>query len=99
MIIRDGDRQMDKKHFGTRLSEFFSTRIGFNQTRGDEKKLFFTSREKIMKILTEHGMEAEIVDETKMTSNLVYIARKSEVGGQQSAVGSRQSAVSGRYRK
>jgi len=76
MIIRDGDRKMEKKHFGTRLSEFFSTRTGFNQTRGDEKKLYFTSREKIMKILMEHGMEAEIVDETKMTSNLVYIARK-----------------------
>jgi uncharacterized protein len=76
MMIRDGDRQMEQKHFGTRLSEFFSTRLGFNQTRGDEKKLYFTSKEKVMKILTDKGLEVEIVDETKMTSNLVYIARK-----------------------
>jgi uncharacterized protein len=77
MMIRDGDRQMEQKHFGTRLSEFFSTRLGFNQTRGEDKKLFFTSKENIMKILKDRGLEVEIVDETKMTSNLVYIARKS----------------------
>ncbi len=76
IIIRDADRAMEKKHFGTRLSESFSTRIGFNQTRNNEKKLYFTSREKILKILNEHGMQVEIIDETKMTSNLVYIARK-----------------------
>jgi 2-polyprenyl-3-methyl-5-hydroxy-6-metoxy-1,4-benzoquinol methylase len=75
IIIRDADRQMEQKHFGTRLSEFFSTRIGFNQTRGEDKKLYFTSREKLLKILEKHGMEVEIVDETKMTSNLIFIAR------------------------
>jgi 1-acyl-sn-glycerol-3-phosphate acyltransferase len=75
IVIRDADRQMGKKHFGTRLSEFFSTRIGFNQTRGEDKKLYFTSREKLLKILEKHGMEVEIVDETKMTSNLIFIAR------------------------
>jgi 1-acyl-sn-glycerol-3-phosphate acyltransferase len=81
IIIRDADRQMEKKHLGTRISEFFSTRIGFNQTRGEDKKLYFTSREKLLKILEKHGLEIEIVDETKMTSNLVFIAKKSAVGG------------------
>ena len=74
LIIRDGDRQMGKKHFGTRLSEFFSTNLGFNKTMGDEKALYFTSREKIMEILSRYNMKAEVVDETKMTSNIVIIA-------------------------
>jgi uncharacterized protein len=76
IIIRDGDRQMGKKHFGTKLSEFFSTNIGFNQTRDDNKELYFTSKEKIMSILERQGMRVEIIDETKMTSNIVFIALK-----------------------
>jgi len=76
LIIRDGDRQMGRKHFGTRLSEFFSTNLGFNQTREGNKELYFTSKNKIMKILADHQMKVEIVDETKMTSNIIFIARK-----------------------
>ncbi len=76
MMIREGDRKMGKRHFGTRLSEFFSTRIGFNKTRGEDKKLYFTSMERIKGILSDNGMDVEIVDETKMTSNLIYIAKK-----------------------
>jgi uncharacterized protein len=76
LMVRDGDRQMGKKHFGTKLSEFFSTNIGFNQTRDNNKELYFTSKEKIMSILERQGMMVEIIDETKMTSNLVFIAFK-----------------------
>ena len=74
LIIRDADREMGNKHFGTRLSEFFSTRIGFNQTPEDSSKLYFTSRAKITGILSRYGMSVETVDETKMTSNIVFIA-------------------------
>jgi uncharacterized protein len=74
LIIRDADRQMGSKHFGTRLSEFFSTRIGFNQTREGSNKLYFTSRAKITGLLSRYGMSVEVVDETKMTSNIVFIA-------------------------
>jgi uncharacterized protein len=77
LIIRDADRQIGRKHFGTRLSEFFSTRmVGFNQTQGGSKKLYFTSREKISGILSRYGMSVEVVDEGKMTSNIVLIGRK-----------------------
>jgi len=76
LIIRDADRQMGRKHFGTRLSEFFSTNLGFNQTRNEKKELYFTSKEKIMKILAGNNMQVEIVDETKMTSNITFIAKK-----------------------
>jgi 2-polyprenyl-3-methyl-5-hydroxy-6-metoxy-1,4-benzoquinol methylase len=77
LMIRDGDRQMGRKHSGTRLSEFFSTRIGFNRTRDGEHRLFFTSREKITTLLISQGLEVEVIDDTKLTSNLVYVARKS----------------------
>jgi uncharacterized protein len=74
LIIRDADRQMGSRHFGTRLSEFFSTRLGFNQTIEGGNKLYFTSRSKISGILSRYGMSVEVVDETKMTSNIVMIA-------------------------
>lgn len=76
LIIRDADRQMGRKHFGTRLSEFFSTRIGFNRTQEGANKLYFTSREKITGILSRYRMRVEVIDETKMTSNIVFIATK-----------------------
>ena len=76
IMIRDADRKMKKKHLGTKISEFFSTRTGFNQTRGDNKQLYFTSKEKILDILEKKGLNVTIVDETKMTSNLVYICQR-----------------------
>jgi uncharacterized protein len=76
MIIRDADRQMGRKHFGTRLSEFFSTRIGFNQTEGDKKELYFTSKAKISAIFSRYDLEVNVIDETKMTSNIVFVCRK-----------------------
>jgi 1-acyl-sn-glycerol-3-phosphate acyltransferase len=76
MIIRDADRQMGRRHAGTKLSEFFSTRIGFNQTSGDKKELYFTSREKISEILLRYNVKVEVIDETKMTSNIVFIVIK-----------------------
>ncbi len=76
LIIRDADRQMGRKHAGTRLSEFFSTRIGFNQTRGEQKELYFTSRAKISGILSRYDLKVEVIDETKVTSNIVYVVSK-----------------------
>ena len=67
---------MGRKHFGTRLSEFFSTNLGFNQTKEDKKELYFTSKEKIMKILEKYNMKVEIIDKTKMTSNIIFIAKR-----------------------
>jgi len=75
LIIRDADCQIGRKHLGTRVSEFFSTRIGFNQTFEGRNLLYFTSREKITGILSRYGMSVEVVDKTKMTSNIVFIAK------------------------
>jgi len=76
LIIRDADRQMGRKHFGTRLSEFFSTRTGFNQTLKGRNELYFTSKSKISEILSSYDLQVKVIDETKMTSNIVFIATR-----------------------
>jgi len=76
IIIRDADPGMKKKHRGTRISEFFSTGIGFNKTWKDEKKLFFLSKEKYLQIFSQNNLSVTTIDETKMNSNLIYILKK-----------------------
>ena len=72
IIIRDADKSLEKRHKGTRLTEFFSTRFGFNKTKF---KLEFVSRTMIETIATKHKLSLEIIDNTKRTSNLVYLLR------------------------
>lgn len=73
LIIRDADSGMKKRHLGTRYTEFFSTSTGFNKM--GEGKLHFTSLERILQIVSSIGMEAEVVDKTKFTSNVIVIIR------------------------
>jgi len=73
IIIRDSDKELKKRHLGTKLTEFFSTNFGFNKT---EHKLDFVSRKMIIDIAQKHRLNLEIIDNTKITSNLVYILRK-----------------------
>ena len=74
MIIRDGDADKKQRHFGTKFTEFFSTNIGFNKTQ--EGGLRFTSATIIKKTLDAHSfLEYEIVDNTKLTSNIIFIIR------------------------
>jgi 2-polyprenyl-3-methyl-5-hydroxy-6-metoxy-1,4-benzoquinol methylase len=74
MIIRDADSDLKKRHSVTKYTEFISTRSGFNKM--GEKKLTFMSGKKIKEIISGYGLEMEIIDETKFTSNLVYIIKK-----------------------
>jgi len=76
IIIRDADRNMKHKHLGTRISEIFSTQLGFNKTSTTRKELFFTSNENILSILEPYNLQVEIIDQTRYTSNLIYIVRK-----------------------
>ena len=73
IIIRDGDASLSDKHRLTRLSEFFSTRFGFNKTKGG---LSFTSRDVMRKILKSCGFEVTISRNDEHTSNVIYIARR-----------------------
>ena len=73
IIIRDSDKDLQKRHRGTQFTEFISTNFGFNKK---EHKLEFVSRKMIMDIAQKHHINLEIVDNSMMTSNLVYILRK-----------------------
>jgi uncharacterized protein len=75
ILIRDADNKKSKKHRGTKLTEFFSTRIlGFNKT-GKNKELFFTSLDQISRIVKENQMSIEVIEEARHTSNLLIIIR------------------------
>jgi len=73
IIIRDADKDLQKRHLGTRFTEFFSTRSGFNKSIN--KKLCFFSGRKIAEIAGKYNMEIEIIDRTRLTSNLIYVLK------------------------
>jgi 1-acyl-sn-glycerol-3-phosphate acyltransferase len=73
IIIRDADKDLKKRHLGTRYTEFFSTRSGFNKSPG--RKLYFFSGKKIHELAGRNNLKVEIIDETKLTSNLLYILK------------------------
>jgi 1-acyl-sn-glycerol-3-phosphate acyltransferase len=74
IIIRDADRDLEKRHRGTRYTEFFSTRSGFNKAQGN--RLYFFSGKKIRQVAEDHGFKTEIVDHTRLTSNMLYVLKK-----------------------
>lgn len=75
IIIRDGNSEMEKKHKGTKLTEYFSTKLfKFNKT--EYKQLHFTSKNEILEIVKPYNLEVKIVDETKFTSNIVFVLKK-----------------------
>ena len=72
IIIRDGNKELKKRHRGTRLSEFLSTKlIGFNKTA--EAGLFFLDGNSIISFAKAHNLQYRVLDETKLTSNVVYV--------------------------
>ena len=73
IMIRDADKDLKKRHLGTRYTEFFSTRSGFNKSL--DRKLFFFSGKQIHELAARNSMKVDVMDETKLTSNLLYILR------------------------
>jgi trans-aconitate methyltransferase len=73
IIIRDADKDLQKRHLGTRYTEFFSTRSGFN--KAIHKKLYFFSGKKITEIAGRYNMDLEIIDKSKLTSTLLYVLK------------------------
>jgi 1-acyl-sn-glycerol-3-phosphate acyltransferase len=77
ILIRDGNTDLKQRHFYTKLTEFFSTKlIGFNKTSG--KGLTFFSAQLIKDIATAHNMPCIEVDNTKFTSNIIFILKQRE---------------------
>lgn len=73
IIIRDSDKELKGRHSRTKLTEFFSTNFGFNKTK---YALDFVSRKTIMEIAIKQKLRLEIVDQGKVTSNLLYVLRR-----------------------
>ena len=72
LIIRDGDKDLEEKHKGTKLTEFFSTKLfGFNKTTGSG--LSFLSGSMISDMAAAYNMECRKIDETKYTSNVIFV--------------------------
>jgi 2-polyprenyl-3-methyl-5-hydroxy-6-metoxy-1,4-benzoquinol methylase len=74
IIIRDADKDLQKRHIGTRYTEFFSTHFGYNKALN--KQLYFFSGKKIIALAKQHGMEVNVIDNTRFTSNVFYILTK-----------------------
>ncbi|WP_224995957.1 1-acyl-sn-glycerol-3-phosphate acyltransferase [Cesiribacter sp. SM1] len=72
IILRDGDSSKKDRHKGTKLTEVFSTGSGFNKTKNE---LHFISGRMVEDFAAEHGLELEIIDNTKLTSNTVFVLR------------------------
>ncbi|MRG46036.1 MMPL family transporter [Chitinophaga sp. SYP-B3965] len=76
IIVRDGDADLGKRHEGTKMTELFSTRLlGFNKT-GDKPLSFFSSST-IRGIVQRNGATIEQIDNTKYTSNVIFIIKHS----------------------
>ncbi|HEX5025959.1 MAG TPA: 1-acyl-sn-glycerol-3-phosphate acyltransferase [Agriterribacter sp.] len=72
LIIRDGDKDLKGKHNGTKLTEFFSTRLfGFNKTTGSG--LSFLSGTMVHEIATAQQMTFRRIDKTRFTSNVIFV--------------------------
>ncbi len=74
LLIRDADSSMSKRHWGTRYTEFFSTNFGFNKTKN---KLEFVPASFIIDVVKKHNFNIQKIDNTKLTSNVIYVVRKS----------------------
>jgi predicted exporter/1-acyl-sn-glycerol-3-phosphate acyltransferase/2-polyprenyl-3-methyl-5-hydroxy-6-metoxy-1,4-benzoquinol methylase len=74
IIIRDADRDLNQRHRGTRYTEFFSTRSGFNKS--DRHRLYFFSGSKVRELADRNGLKLEVIDNTHLTSNVMYVLQK-----------------------
>jgi len=75
IIIRDGDKALKKRHRGTRLTELFSTRTGFNKT---EHELEFISESMIRNLVDLLNFDFEVIDRTQFTSNKIFVITKKQ---------------------
>ena len=73
ILIRDADKNLESRHRGTHYTEFFSTNSGFNKTKN---KLEFVSSDFILNIAQKNNMKIEKIDNTRLTSNVIYVLKK-----------------------
>jgi 1-acyl-sn-glycerol-3-phosphate acyltransferase len=74
LIIRDGVMELQDRIKGTKATELFSTRIfKFNKTQNE---LHYISRASMELFARKKGMSIEVLDNTKLTANLIFVLKK-----------------------
>ncbi|MDF2452477.1 MAG: family transporter [Bacteroidota bacterium] len=75
LVIRDADKDIATRQKGTWYTEFMSTKVfGFNKTKSDG--LHFVSGTLIKDTIAKFPhLTLEVLDTTKLTSNIIYVAR------------------------
>lgn len=74
LIIRDGVEDLAQRHQGTRRTEKWSTQIiGFNKTQNE---LHFINRSFVTEWAVNNNMQLQVIDNTKNTSNLIFVLDK-----------------------
>lgn len=76
IMIREANADLEARHRKSKLTEFFSTNIGFNRTTTPGKELFFTSGGRIESTVKKYGLSVELIDTKKVTSNNLFVIRK-----------------------
>jgi len=78
ILIREANAELTGRHKKSLMTEFLSTRIGFNKTATKDKQLYFTSAGQIRAMAKEHGLSMKIIDNKKVTSNNLFVLRRDE---------------------
>ena len=78
LLIREGNSDLKDRHKGTQLTEFFSVKVlRFNKSTN---ALNFLSGESIKKLASRKGVAVEVADDSKYTSNVIFVIRKKNAG-------------------
>ncbi|MCK6691984.1 MAG: 1-acyl-sn-glycerol-3-phosphate acyltransferase, partial [Thermoanaerobaculia bacterium] len=74
IVIRDGNKDLESRQKGTWWTEFFSTRLlKFNKT--SEQGLSFLSAKTVQAVVAEFGLQCEVIDPSRYTSNVIFVIR------------------------
>ena len=75
ILIREANTELKQRHKKSVLTELFSTRSGFNKTKNPAHPLFFLSAKTLRTLAESCGMNMEIIDNKKVTSNNLFVIR------------------------
>jgi len=74
LVIRDADADLKTRQAGTAYTEFVSTNVGFNKTK--DSGLHFVSGKLIRDTIGKFPhLKMEVIDNTKLTSNIIYVVK------------------------
>jgi len=80
LLIRDADSSLGRRHNRTKMTEFFSTRFGFNKMH--ERNLTFFSSDSLKEMGLQQGLTVTIAHTDTANSNRLYVLnKKGETGG------------------